>query len=98
VNDEILNFSSILNEIILDQFHLVLPPTFAMSRDKVDEEDVQPAKRPKKDKDKDKEKGKDGNDRRDINKHPPAEFRILEGEVFFDDVWRQQPATPRQVG
>lgn len=85
VNDEVLNCSSILNEIILDQFHLVLPPTFAMSRNKADEEDVQPTKRIKKDKDKDdksRDKGKDGNDRRDVNKHPPAEFRILEGEIY----------------
>ena len=32
VNDGIINFASIINKVVLDQFHLVLPPTFTMSK------------------------------------------------------------------
>jgi hypothetical protein len=72
-----------------------------MSRNKADEEDVQPTKRIKKDKDKDdksRDKGKDGNDRRDVNKHPPSRVSHPGRRNLQNDIWRQQPAAPRQVG
>ena len=78
VSDAIINFTLIMNEVVLDQFHVVLPPTFTLSKTKEVEEDVQPiTKKPKKNK-----TPKEGEDRKVVNKDVPNEFRLLEGENY----------------
>ena len=81
VNDEIINFSSIINEVVLDQFRVVLPPNFAMDKVKEDEETLIPiSKKPKKNKE--GKAPKDGDSRMDVNKDVPKEFKLLEGENY----------------
>ena len=68
VNDEVINFSTIINEVVLDQFHVVLPPNFALTKTKVDEEILQPiTKKSKKNKE---------------NKNPRDRDFRMEGENY----------------
>jgi hypothetical protein len=65
---------------MLDQFHVVLPLNFALTKPKVDEEILQPNSK-KSRKNKENKTPKDRDSRMDINKDVPKEFRlVLEGE------------------
>ena len=79
VNDEIINFASTIDDIVLDKFNVVLPPVFTLTKVEKDEEDEQPKKKKKKKVDK---SGDDVGDRKAINKNVPSEFKLLEGESY----------------
>ena len=88
VNDGIINFPSIINEVVLDQFHLVFPPTLTMSKAKTSKtEEQQLTKKQKRDnkklkKDNENKTPKDGDDRKVINKKFLIEFCLLEKEDY----------------
>ena len=88
INDSIINFTSIINKVVLDQFHLVLPPTFTISKAKTSKmEEQQLTKKQKRDNKKLKRDNKnttpkDGDARKVVNKKVPIEFCLLEKEDY----------------
>jgi len=79
VNDSIINFASIIKEVVLDQFHLVLPPTFTMSKAKTSKTEEQPkTKKPKKNNE--NKTPKDGDAKKVVNKNVPIKFHLLENK------------------
>ena len=81
VNDAIINFLLIRNEVVLDQYHVVLTPIFTLSKTMEVKEDVQPtSKKPKKN-----NAPKEGEDRKVVNKEIPKKFRLLENKNYREN-------------
>jgi hypothetical protein len=79
VNDSILDFAVIVNEIVLDQFRVVLPPIFAAVKER--NEVLQPLlKKPKKGKGTKSITEED--ERKVVNKDVPSEFRLIGNEDY----------------
>ena len=79
VNDHIIDFIPVMNEIVLDTFQVNLPATFAPPKIKKEDEDnteEPPRKR--------KRRGENENEKENkvVNNNIPTEFRLLEGEDY----------------
>ena len=81
VNDSILDFPVIVNEVVLDQFRVVLPATFTTSRTKEGDDQQQPSVKRQK-KGKENRPIKDGDNRKVSNNDIPKEFCLLENENY----------------
>jgi hypothetical protein len=83
VNDQILDFTLVMNEVLLGQFHVNLPATFTSPKNtRDDDEDDEQRKKKKKNKKKGSPLKEIEGDRKEINKNIPVEFRLRVGEDY----------------